>query len=138
VKSLGEIVVALLIEVADIAAELLLEAVFAELAGILSRAFRLFRVRVRRANPVSAAVIFSMVGVCFGFLSVWLFPHHLVHPSRLHGISLLISSILTGLLMAQIGRTVRKWGRQPVLIESFGYGFVFALTMGLVRFSLVK
>ncbi len=40
--------------------------------------------------------------------------------------------------MAQIGRTLRMWGRKPVRIESFGYGFIFALTMGLVRFWLVR
>ncbi len=137
VKSMEELLGALLAGIAELIAEFLLEAAFAELAGILSRAFRLFRAKVRRASPVVAAVIFGVVGVCFGFLSVWLFPHHLVHPTRVHGISLLISPILTGLLMAQIGRTVRRWGRQSVRIESFSYGFIFALAMGLVRFWLV-
>jgi hypothetical protein len=129
---------AILAGIAELIAEILLEAVFAELAGVLSRAFRLFNVKVRRADPVVATVTFGLVGVSSGFLSVFLFPHHLVHPTRLHGISLLISPILTGLLMAQIGRTVRRWGRQPVRIESFGYGFIFALAMALVRFWLVR
>lgn len=70
-------------------------------------------------------------------MSVMIFPHHLIRPSRMYPISLLISPILTGLLMAQIGRTVRKFGRQSVRIESFGYGFIFALAMGLVRFWLI-
>jgi uncharacterized membrane protein HdeD (DUF308 family) len=138
VKIMGELFVAFLIGIADLLAEILLEAAFAELAGILSWVFRPFRVKVRRANPAVAAMIFGVVGVCFGFLSVWLFPHHLVHPTWVHGISLLICPILTGLLMAQIGRTVRRWGRQSVRIESFGYGFIFALAMGLVRFWLVN
>jgi hypothetical protein len=129
---------AILAGIAELIGEILLEAVFAELAGVLSRAFRLFRVKVRRTEPVVAIVTFCLVGVCFGFLSVWFFPHHLVYPTRIHGISLLISPILTGLLMAQIGRTVRRWGRQPVRIESFSYGFIFALAMALVRFWLVR
>lgn len=121
-----ELLGAVLAGVAELIAEFLLEAAFAELAGILSRAFRVFKAKVRRANPTVAAVIFGVAGVCSGFLSVWLFPHHLVHPTGSHGISLLISPVLTGLLMAQIGRTVRRWGRQSVRIESFGYGFIFA------------
>jgi hypothetical protein len=133
-----DLFVAILAGIAELVAEILLEAAFAELAGILFRAFRLFRVKVKRANSALATVTFGLVGVSFGFLSVWLFPHHLFRPTRVHGISLLVSPILTGLLMAQIGRSVRRWGRQPVRIESFGYGFTFALAMALVRFWLVR
>jgi hypothetical protein len=128
---------AILAGIAELLAEFLIEVAFAAFAGILSRALRLFRVKVQRADPAVATVTFGLVGVSLGFLSVWLFPHHLVHPTRIHGISLLVSPILAGLLMAQVGRTVRRWGRQSVRIESFGYGFVFALAMGLVRFWLV-
>jgi hypothetical protein len=133
-----DLFVAILAGIAELVAEILIEAAFAELAGILFRAFRLFRVKVRRADPALATVMFALVGVSFGFLSVWFFPHHLVHPTRWHGISLLISPILTGLVMAKIGRSVRRWGRQPLRIESFGYGFIFALGMALVRFWLVR
>jgi len=83
-------------------------------------------------------VAFTLVGVAFGFLSAWMFPHPLVHPSKLHGISLLISPVLTGLVMAYIGRAWRRRGRTSVRIESFGYGFTFALAMALVRFWLVR
>jgi hypothetical protein len=133
-----DLFVAILAGVVELVAEILLEAAFAELAGILFRAFRLFRVKIKRADPALATVVFGLLGVSFGFLSVWFFPHHLVHPTRVHGISLLISPILTGLLMGQIGRSVRRWGRQPLRIESFAYGFIFALAMALVRFWLVR
>jgi hypothetical protein len=128
----------LLWAIVELLLEALLEGAFAGLAGVLSRAFRLFRVKVRRANPTVATVTFALVGIGFGFVSVGFFPHHLVRPTRVHGISLLISPILAGLLMAQVGRTVRRWGRQSVRIESFGYGFVLALAIGLVRFWLVR
>ena len=132
-----ELLLAILAGIAELLAEAALEGIFAGLAGVLSRAFRLFRIKVRRADPLLATVTFSLVGAAFGFLSLWLFPHHFTHPTRLHGISLLVSPILAGLLMAQIGRTVRRWGRQSVRIESFGYGFAFAFAMGLVRFWFV-
>jgi len=124
--------------IVELLAEVLLEVAFGALAGILSRAFRQLRVTVRRSNPIVASVAFTLVGVAVGFLSAWMFPHPLVHPSKLHGISLLISPVLTGLVMAYIGRAWRRRGRTSVRIESFGYGFTFALAMALVRFWLVR
>jgi hypothetical protein len=40
--------------------------------------------------------------------------------------------------MALIGKAMRRRGRTSAKIESFGYGFMFALGMALVRFALVK
>jgi LytS/YehU family sensor histidine kinase len=135
---IGELIGAILLGIAELVAEVLMEAAFAELAGLLARLVRRFRVSVRRGNPVVATVVFTFVGVALGFLSAFIFPHPLVRPSRFHGISLLISPVLTGLVMALIGRAWRRRGRTPVRIESFGYGFTFALAMALVRFWLVR
>lgn len=122
----------------ELLAEFLLELLVAELAGLLSRVLRRFCVTVRRANPVFATAIFALAGSAVGFLSAGVFPHPLIHPSRFHGISLLISPVLTGLAMAWIGRAWRRRGRASVRIESFGYGFTFALAMALVRFGIVR
>ncbi len=122
----------------EILAEALFEVVAAALAGLVSRGLRRFRVTLRRSNPAVAIVTFALLGVGLGFLSVFVFPHPLVHPSKLHGISLLISPVLTGLVLGLIGRSIRRRGRNPVRIESFGYGFTFALAMALVRFWLIR
>ncbi len=129
---------AILAGIVEFLAEVLLEAAFGEMAGLLSRAVRRFRVAVRRSSPIVATVVFSLVGVAFGFLSAWMFPHPLVHTSKLHGISLLFSPVVTGLVMAYIGRAWRRRGRTSVQIESFSYGFTFALAMALIRFWLVR
>jgi hypothetical protein len=133
-----ELLGTILVGIVELLGEVLLEGAFGELTGLLSRVVRRFRVTVRRSNPILATVVFALVGVAFGFLSAWMFPHPLVHPSKVHGISLLISPIVAGPLMAQIGRTLRSWGRQSVRIESFGYGFVFAFAMAVVRLLLMK
>jgi hypothetical protein len=122
--------------------ELLCEALFeiclsAIVAGVY-RSVRHFRVTARRGNPIAAAVLLVIVGLALGFLSVLIFPHPLVHPSRLHGISLLISPLLAGLAMAAVGRGVQRRGRAPVRIESFGFGFVFAFAVALIRFLMVR
>ena len=65
-------------------------------------------------------------------------PHPLVHPSKLHGIRLLISPMISGLVLGGIGRTVRQRGRTPVQIESFCWGFTFAFAVALTRLLMVR
>lgn len=122
--------------------ELLLEALLefglsALVAGVY-RSVRHFWVSARRRNPIAAAALLVIVGLALGLLSVLIFPHPLLHPSKLHGISLLISPLLAGLAMAAVGRGVRRRGRTPVRIESFSYGFAFAFAVALIRFLMVR
>lgn len=135
---MDELIGAILGGLLELVAEFLLELALGALAGLLSRLVRRFTVTVRRGNPVLTTLVFILVGVAFGFLSAWMFPHPLVHPSKFHGISLLISPMLTGFAMAWMGRVWRRRGRSSVRIESFGYGFTFALAMSLVRLWLVR
>ena len=122
--------------------ELLFEAlveigISAIIAGVY-RSLRQFRITARRGNPVAAAVWLVTVGLALGFLSVLILPHPLVHPSKLYGLSLLISPLLAGLAMAVVGRGVRRRGHVPVRIESFAYGFAFAFALALIRFLMVR
>lgn len=122
--------------------ELLLEALLefglSALVAAMYRSVRHLWVKARRGSPIAATVLLVIVGFVLGYLSVLLFPHPLVHPSKLHGISLLISPVLAGLAMAAIGRGVRRRGHTPVRIESFGYGFAFAFAVALIRFLMVR
>ena len=123
-------------------AEIFLEALF-ELAGeaVLDLALRalaeIFE-SVDRANPVVASLGYAILGFLAGGVSLLVFPHPLVRPSRVHGISLLVSPVVTGLLMSFIGSSLRRQGKKVVQIESFGYGFAFALGMALIRFFFVR
>ena len=81
-----------------------------------------------------AGVGYLFLGATTGGLSLIWFPFPLVHPSRFHGISLIISPLLTGLLMALLGSTLRTYNKRTVNLETFSYGFVFAFGMTLVRF----
>ena len=89
-------------------------------------------------NPVLAGLGYVCLGAAFGGLSVVLFPHPFVHPTGLHGISLLLSPILTGLAMSFMGTLWRKRGKAALPIESFGYGFTFAFGMALIRFVFTR
>jgi hypothetical protein len=89
---------------------------------------------VLKLPRLSAAIYVAATGISMGALSVLLFPHQLFHPSRFHGLSLLLSPTVTGLVMALIGKGLRKRGKRPIQIESFGFGFLFAFVAALIRF----
>ena len=89
-------------------------------------------------NPVLACLGFVFLGGVVGGLSLLLFPHPLVHPSRFPGLSVVISPIFAGLGMSSVGSVLRKRNKKALQIESFGYGFAFAFGMAVVRFSLTR
>ena len=89
-------------------------------------------------SPVLAFVGYAFLGGVAGGLSLLFFPHPLVRPSRVPGLSVIISPVLAGMGMSMVGSTLRKRNRKTMQIESFGYGFAFALGMALVRFIFIK
>ena len=121
--------------------ELLFEALFEAILGaIVAGMYHLLRrfwITARRGNAAVAAIILILIGTAFGFLSVLFFPHPIFPPSKLHGISLLVSPLIAGLVMAAIGDGVRRRGRLPVRIESFSYGFAFAFAFALIRILML-
>ncbi|UWZ86427.1 hypothetical protein [Occallatibacter riparius] len=121
----------------ELLGEFLFELLLALIADGLSRLLRKFFVSTHRAGPLLTIFLFALAGLAAGFLSVWIFPHPLVHPSRFHGISLILSPLAMGCVMGFLGQGIRRRGRRPVAIESFRYGFTFALAMAIVRFLFV-
>jgi hypothetical protein len=69
-----------------------------------------------------------------GGLSLLVFPQSFVRSERFHGINLMITPVLCGLLMTAIGRWRARQGDPLLRIDSFVYGFLFAFAMALVRF----
>src|SRR6266478_6162187 len=75
---------------------------------------------------------YTLLGAAAGALSLFIIPHPLFRPSRFHGIGLLVSPILTGLGMRQVGLSLRTKARTLLQIESFWNGFAFALGVALI------
>lgn len=123
--------------------EVLIQLVFEGAVAAASRAPRQFRLRpflritLSPSNPSLRILKFTLLGLVLGLLSALFLPHPLMHPSKLHGFSLLTSPVITGLIMGLIGRMVRRGGKTPVQIESFAYGFTFAFGFALIRLLLV-
>ena len=132
----------LLFEIFALFLELFLEAAFefaAEIVGsLILRGIRAVFDRSEFKNPAIACVGYLLLGGMAGGLSLLLFPHPLVHPSRFPGISVVLSPVLAGSGMALVGSTLRRRNKKPTQLESFGYGFAFAFGMALVRFAFTS
>lgn len=135
---MDDLIAQILLTLAEAFLELLLEFAGEIIVELLLRGGRKLFARLLLANQFMSVLLIALMGLALGLGSVRLFPHPLVHPSRFHGISLVISPLAAGLVMAQVGRLVRSRGSKPVAIESFGYGFVLALSMAFVRFLMVR
>ena len=89
-------------------------------------------------NPLLGSIGYVFLGGVTGGLSLLFFPHPLFHPSRIPGLSVVISPVLAGGGMWMVGTALRKRNKKAMQIESFGYGFAFALGMAMARFLFVK
>ena len=114
--------------------EFALEAAFDLIFRAIAEVFEISEL----TNPLLACVGYVLLGGATGGVSLLLYPHPLFHPSRVHGISLLVSPVLTGLAMWQVGSLLRTKNKKVIRIESFWYGFTFAAGMALVRFYFTK
>jgi len=89
-------------------------------------------------NAAVTAIMYFGVGLFMGWLSILIFPEAFVRSSRLHGISLIITPVLGGLLMSYIGWIRKRHGSPVVRLETFSLGFIFAFGTALIRLLFTK
>jgi hypothetical protein len=135
-----ELIAAILGAIAEFLLEAFLELIAAAVLDLASRALLgLFTslTEAVKVNRVLTGFMYALLGALAGALSLLVLPHPLIHrepPIRFHGISLLISPIIAGLVLSSVGGVMRRWRKEVTPIETFGYGFAFALGMALIRF----
>src|ERR1700727_1673346 len=129
---MDELILALLSGVGEILLEAVLQVIGEALTALIIRSVRNLSGDVRNVaresitiSPIFAAAGYLLLGVGFGAISVLIFPHHIIQPSRIHGISIIVSPLITGLILWQVGLARRRKGEDTVRIESFWYGFTF-------------
>ena len=87
----------------------------------------------RPPNPWLAAIGYALFGTVFGGLSLWVFQNNLVpEPWRL--LNLAVTPLAVGGLMVAMGAWRARRGQVVLRIDKFAYGYLFALTLALVRF----
>lgn len=123
----------------------LLQFVFEMLVQIIGEA--LFELGIRGVremfrrpppSPALAAVGYAILGAIAGAISLWLFPGLFIKSGWARWLNLLLTPIAAGAAMAGIGRLRRKKGQAIIRLDTFAYGFLFALAMAAVRFAWGK
>lgn len=89
-------------------------------------------------NPFLAATGYALLGCLAGAISLWPFPFHLVASPALRLLNLLLTPAGCGSAMALLGRLRARRGQRLLRLDCFSYGFLFALSLGLVRFFYAK
>ncbi len=88
----------------------------------------------RAPNPWLAALGYTVFGLLVGGLSLLLFPTNLVAPPW-RVFNLILTPLAAGGCMALMGAWRRRRGQPVLRIDRFSYGYVFALSLALVRFK---
>lgn len=89
-------------------------------------------------KPWLAAIGYPIVGFVSGGISKCLFPHHMVAGAVWRWVNLLLTPIAVGLCMSWLGSWHVRRGQQAFGIDSFLYGYLFALCFAYMRFILAK
>lgn len=127
-----------LAEILAVIAEAFLEIAGELLISLLARAMGKLLNTILKLGPVPSTIGVVLLGIISGACSCIVFPHPFFRPSRVHGISLIVSPVIAGFAMSQLGQYLRRRGAETIPIESFVLGFTFAFAMAVVRFAFVK
>ncbi len=90
--------------------------------------------RRKQRNPFLAAIGYFIWGAIIGGISLLVFEHSLIQRKALRIMNLLIAPVLAGITMSVVGAFRKKRGQDLLRIDSFFYGFLFALGMAVVRY----
>jgi hypothetical protein len=135
---MDEIILSLSLGLAELFFEFLLELGSEGVVDLLSRVAGDNFPRAEALHRVQMFFVYGLLGALAGAGSLMIFPHPLFHPSKIHGISLVVSPIITGVAMSALGSLLRRREVRVVSIESFPNAFTFAFGMALVRFLHVS
>lgn len=113
--------------------ELLLNMVMQALSLLLGHALKEPLRRSGPLHPALALLGYAIYGGLVGGASLWLYPAHFAHALWLRALSLLLAPLISGLFCAAVGWWRQRHGQATIRLETFLYGFTFALVFALVR-----
>jgi hypothetical protein len=92
----------------------------------------------KQPNPWLAALGFGLFGTILGGISLLVLPSNLTHIGMPRVANLVVTPLLVGLCMSIIGGWRAKRGGLVLPIDRFWYGYLFALTVALIRFRFAR
>ena len=128
-----EILVNLLFFIGEIFLEIILPLFSEVLSEVSLRGITEPFKRNEEINPVLAVMGYILFGALVGLLSL-LIPKMFEIPYWMRIMNLVVTPIICGLVMMKIGQIREKRGDRLIRLDTFLYGYLFALAMAVVRF----
>lgn len=119
--------------------ELLLELVLQVIGEVLTEfgVRRVSRAFDHTPSAWAAAIGYAILGAFVGFISILVVPALLASPV-LRVANLIVTPLVAGATASMIGSWRHRRGQELVRLDRFAYGYLFALSMAIVRFWLAK
>jgi hypothetical protein len=135
VEIIAEIIFQVLGWLLQLFAELVLQVFFEALAELLGHAIKEPFRRPEPVRPWLAAIGYVLFGAAAGGLSLWLVPELFIRIGWLRWVNLLVVPLAAGGVMNAIGTWRRYRDMRIIRLDTFAYGYCFALAMAVVRFA---
>jgi hypothetical protein len=88
----------------------------------------------RKPDPFFAALGYIILGAAAGGISFLIAPHLIIQHHGARVANLFLTPLASGVAMAAIGALRQRRDDELIRLDRFGYGFLFAASMALVRF----
>lgn len=91
----------------------------------------------RRPHPGMAGIGYLLFGALLGGVSLLVFPTHFTQGAwRI--VNLAVTPVAAGLLMCLLGHWRARRGEDVLRIDRFAYGYLFALSLALIRYWFAR
>ena len=88
----------------------------------------------QKPNPWLAAIVCALFGTLAGAVSLCVFPNLFISSYQGRLINLSVTPVLSGCTMTVLGAWRARRGQDPIRLDRFSYGYLFALAMAAIRF----
>ncbi len=85
-------------------------------------------------NPVLSTIGFILWGAMAGGISLLILPKSPISNLGFRKVNVIVTPLIVGGIMMLIGQHRDKRGQILVKLDRFGYAFVFAFTMAIIRY----
>ena len=88
----------------------------------------------RPKNFLMSLLGYIILAALAGFISLYIFKHQIIGNENLRILNLIVTPFIAGYLMHLKGKSLVSKDKPTIRLDSFWYGYAFALVFGLVRF----
>ena len=83
---------------------------------------------------VKSVILYASLGLVFGTVSLVFFPNSFIKAANVRLAYLFLAPVIAGMAMSLAGRIRDKNGEEPIRLDNFFYGFLFAFAMAFLRY----